>query len=307
MNGIIVIDKPAGYTSHDVVARLRGLLRERRVGHGGTLDPMATGVLPVLVGRATRASEYLLGDKEYVAEAVFGIVTDTQDITGAVLAESPLRPARTDVERALSALTGEIWQTPPMMSAVKINGQKLYRLARKGVAVDRPARRVTVHSLTPVEMTPDGCTLRARVSKGTYIRTLIHDLGEMLGCGAALSGLRRTHAEPFSLDDAVTLEAVAEAVEKRKADALLRPVDTLFARYPALTAAPEEETRYRNGGAVTLKSAAALDSTFCRVYGGQGEFLLLGRVEAAESCTKIYTEKSFFEVEKKSEARPQGG
>lgn len=294
MDGILIIDKPAGYTSHDVVARLRGLLKQRRIGHGGTLDPQATGVLPVLVGRATRASAYLLGDKEYRARLVFGVVTDTQDMSGTVERVSDKRPTRAELEAALPAFRGEILQVPPMVSAVKMGGHKLYELARRGVTVERPPRPVTVRALTLEEMTADGCTLRVRVSKGTYIRTLAHDLGLALGCGAALSALRRIYAHPFSLEDAVTLEDVAAAGER--AGALLKPVDVLFADLPALTVGPPDEARCRVGAPFPAPPEAPPVGALCRVYGAGGAFLLVGRVRAADGGAAVYTEKNFFEV-----------
>ncbi|MDR0671493.1 MAG: tRNA pseudouridine(55) synthase TruB [Oscillospiraceae bacterium] len=294
MNGILVIDKPADYTSHDVVARLRGLLKQRRIGHGGTLDPQATGVLPVLVGRATRACAYLLGDKEYLARLVFGVVTDTQDTGGAVECVSDRRPTRAELEAALPAFRGEILQVPPMVSAVKVGGRKLYELARRGVTVERPPRPVTIHALTLEEMTADGCTLRVRASKGTYVRTLAHDLGQALGCGAALSALRRTYAHPFSLEDAVTLEDVAAAGDS--AGALLKPVDTLFADLPALTAGPRDEARCRVGAPFAAPPEAPPVGALCRVYGAGGVFLLIGRVCAADHGSVVRTEKNFFEV-----------
>ncbi|MDR2671154.1 MAG: tRNA pseudouridine(55) synthase TruB [Oscillospiraceae bacterium] len=294
MDGILVIDKPAGYTSHDVVARLRGLLKQRRIGHGGTLDPQATGVLPVLVGRATRASAYLLGDKEYVARIVFGVVTDTQDTSGTVAHVSDRRPSRAELEAALPAFCGEILQVPPMVSAVKVGGHKLYELARRGVTVERPPRPVTVHALTLEETTADGCTLRVRASKGTYVRTLAHDLGQALGCGAALSALRRTYAHPFSLADAVTLEDVAAAGDG--AGALLRPVDVLFADLPALTVGPRDEARCRVGAPFPAPPEAPPAGALCRVYGAGGVFLLIGRVRAADHGRAVHTEKNFFEV-----------
>jgi tRNA pseudouridine55 synthase len=295
MNGILVIDKPQKYTSHDVVARLRGLLKERRIGHGGTLDPMATGVLPILVGRATRASEYLLGDKEYVAEVLFGVVTDTQDIEGIVTETSPKRPTPAELEQALDHFRGDILQTPPMVSAVKVGGKKLYEWARSGVTVDRPARPVTVRDLEILEMTADTCTLCARVTKGAYIRTLAHDLGALLGCGAALSGLRRTEASPYTLFDAVTLETVIAACERGQAPSLLKPVDTLFSDYPSVTVDEREEARCRNGAPFPL-SAEVPNESLCRVYDARGQFLLLGRVQPGRSGYVVHTVKNFFKL-----------
>ena len=195
-NGIIIIDKPQDWTSMDVCAKLRGVLGERRIGHAGTLDPMATGVLPVFVGRATRAVEFAeRGDKEYVAGLKLGRVTDTQDTSGNTLEEHPVEVTAEQVKAVLPQFTGDILQVPPMYSAIKINGKKLYELARKGREVERSARPVTIHSLTLEGQTaPDEFTIRVKCSKGTYVRTLCHDLGAALGCGGCMSSLRRTMA-----------------------------------------------------------------------------------------------------------------
>jgi len=292
MNGILIIDKPPDHTSHDVVARLRGILRERRIGHGGTLDPMATGVLPILLGRATRASEYLLGDKEYIAETAFGVSTDTQDITGQVLERSDKRPSREELLRALDAFRGDILQVPPMVSAVKIGGQKLYELHRRGVEIERPPRPVTVHSLTLEDFSPDDCTLRARVSKGAYIRTLVHDIGLQLGCFAALTALVRTAAEPFTLEQAHTLDEISGAMEAGHAENLILPVDSLFAAYPAVHVSGRAETLCRNGNPFSVKEALSPDS-LCRVYAPNGEFLMLGRVCVSGTRVCVKVEKVF--------------
>ena len=209
-NGILIIDKPAGWTSMDVCAKVRGIFHEKRVGHGGTLDPMATGVLPVFVGQATRAVEFAENSrKEYVAGLRLGLSTDTQDTTGQTLETRPVTVTRSDVEAALGHFRGTIQQIPPMYSAVKINGQKLYELARRGREVERKPREITIYELELLDETgPGEYRLRCLCSKGTYIRTLCHDLGEILGCGGAMSSLRRTMAGGFRLEDAVTLEDV---------------------------------------------------------------------------------------------------
>ena len=210
-NGIIVIDKPQDWTSHDVVAKVRGILRERRVGHAGTLDPMATGVLPVFVGRATRAVEFAAESrKEYVAGLRLGVVTDTQDSTGTVLDRRPAAAGRADMEAALAGFRGEILQIPPMYSALKRDGKKLYELARQGKEVEREPRPITIYALELLEQTgEEEYLLRVECSKGTYVRTLCHDLGAALGCGGCMCSLRRTRAAGFGLDRAVTLEALA--------------------------------------------------------------------------------------------------
>lgn len=289
-NGIIVIDKPQDWTSHDVVGRCRRLFHERRVGHAGTLDPMATGVLPVFVGRATRAVEFASeSGKEYIAGLKLGIITDTQDTTGTVLEQRPVQSGREQLEEALNAFRGEILQIPPMYSALKVKGQKLYELARKGVEVERKPRPVTIHALEVLEQTgEDAYLLRVACSKGTYVRTLCHDIGQRLGCGGTMCSLRRTWAAGFGLESAVSLEALAEAAGRGEAEALLRPVDAYFSTYPALTVDARREKAARNGAAFPQRGA---DGTY-RVYGPEGEFLLLGRLQ--DGC--MTTIKSFFEV-----------
>ncbi len=269
-DGILIVDKPAGWTSMDVCAKLRGILKERRVGHGGTLDPMATGVLPVFVGQATRAAEFAENSqKEYMGGLRLGTVTDTQDITGTVLEQRPVSLDREAVEAALSSFRGEIQQIPPMYSAVKIQGEKLYTLARKGKEVERPPRSVTIYALELLEQESEtDYRFRCVCSKGTYIRTLCHDLGQVLGCGGTLYALRRTMAAGFRDSEAVTLEAVQE-----RGAALLRPLDSLFARYGALKLSAAAERRVRCGNAV---STAAADGTY-RVYGQDGSFLCLSQ------------------------------
>jgi len=286
-SGIVVVDKSAGWTSQDVAAKLRGVFHERRVGHGGTLDPMATGVLPVFVGRATRAVEYFeSARKEYVAGLRLGLVTNTQDITGEVLETRPVSVTRETLERTLAEFVGPQEQTPPMYSAVKIGGQKLYELARKGREVARPPRRVEIFSLSLEEGEGADYRLRVRCSKGTYIRALCHDIGRALGCGGCMSSLRRTAAGRFTLDGAMTVAALsAEA----RPEAFLLPVDTLFKELPALRLDAAREKLCRNGAPVPYPVGSP--GRF-RVYGPDGTFLMLARWERG----KLLTEKSFFEV-----------
>ena len=287
-NGIIVIDKPAGWTSMDVCAKIRGVFHERRVGHAGTLDPMATGVLPVFVGRATRAVEFAAeGGKEYVAGLRLGIVTNTQDTSGTVLEEKPVSADRAALEAALAPFRGDILQIPPMYSAIKRDGKKLYELARKGQEVAREPRPVTICSLEVVDQTgPTDYLLRVRCSKGTYVRTLCHDIGRALGCGGCMYSLRRTEAAGFSLEQAVTLDTLLAAEDPQR---LLLPVDAYFSRHPALTLPPAGEKKVRNGSAVSVPKAA--DGQY-RVYSENGAFLALGQVGGG--C--LTTIKSFFEV-----------
>ena len=267
-NGILIIDKPQDWTSMDVCAKLRGILQERRIGHGGTLDPMATGVLPVFVGQATRAVEFAEnGEKEYVAGLRLGIVTNTQDVT-----------------MVLSRFLGPQEQIPPMYSAVKIGGRKLYELARKGQEVARKPRNITIWELELLDQTgPADFLLRCRCSKGTYIRTLCHDLGQALGCGGTLASLRRTMAAGFTLEDAVTLEDV-----QAQGEALLLPTDSLFADSPILLLKTDrEEKRVRCGNPITMPGIP--DGTY-RVYGQDRTFLCLSRAENG-TLTSI---KNFF-------------
>lgn len=269
----------------DVCAKVRGILHERRVGHGGTLDPMATGVLPVFVGQATKAVEFAENSrKEYLAGLRLGLVTDTQDTTGETLETRPVTVSRQELEAALAPFRGEIRQVPPMYSAVKINGQKLYQLARKGREVERQPRPVTIDTLELLEQTGEtDWRLRCVCSKGTYIRTLCHDIGQALGCGGAMYALRRAMAAEFTLAEAVTIEEV-----QARGETLLRPVDSLFSRYPALTVrSAGVERRVRSGGGFTERGLA--DGTY-RVYGREGEFLCLSRAAGGE-VTAI---KNFF-------------
>lgn len=285
-SGIIIIDKSPGWTSMDVCAKLRGILRERRIGHAGTLDPMATGVLPVFVGRATRAVEYAAGgEKEYVAGLRLGQVTDTQDITGTVLDCRPVAVTAEELEGVLDGFRGEISQIPPMYSAVKVNGKKLYELARKGRQVERKPRPVTIFSLVlEGQSGPADFLLRVRCSKGTYVRTLCHDIGQALGCGGCMSSLRRTMAGGYTLEDAVTLDQVEQAEDPA---GLLLPVDSCFRQLPALTLTPAQARRVRNGGAFSFSREGVW-----RVYGPEGEFLAVCRGNAGW----METVKSFFEV-----------
>ena len=285
MDGIVIVDKPQDWTSQDVTARLRRVFNTRRIGHGGTLDPMATGVLPVFVGQATRAVEFAENSrKEYVAGLRLGQVTDTQDVTGETLESRPVAAGRQDVEAALGRFLGGIQQIPPMYSAIKIGGQKLYDLARKGKEVERKPRPITIYELELLEQVSEtDYTFRCVCSKGTYIRTLCHDIGQALGCGGTLYSLRRTMAAGYTTAQAHTLEEVQE-----RGESLLQPVDTLFAQYPAYTVpSAGKETRVRNGGAVT--DASLPDGTY-RVYGRNGDFLCLSRAQRG-TLTSI---KNFF-------------
>lgn len=289
LNGIMLIDKPCDWTSHDVVGKLRGILHERRIGHSGTLDPMATGLLVVFVGRATRAVEFAEADsKEYIAGLRLGISTDTQDITGNTLKSSNSLPSKAELEQALSAFKGEISQIPPMYSAIKVGGRKLYELARRGESVERKPRRVTIDKLDIIGENDGDYILDVVCSKGTYIRTLCNDIGDTLGCGGCMSSLRRVKAGAFSIEKAHTIDEIQAAADNGGLDEIIIPVDRLFSAYPELTVRDTAEKKLRNGNVIKL---AAPNGTY-RVYTETGGFLLLG--EASDN--KLKTIKSFFEV-----------
>ena len=285
-NGVIIIDKPQGWTSMDVCAKLRGIFHEKRVGHAGTLDPMATGVLPVFLGRATRAVEFAAdGAKEYHAVLRLGTVTDTQDVTGTVLETNPFHVTAAEIETVLPRFRGAIEQIPPMYSAIKVDGKKLYDLARKGKKVERKPRPVTIHALELGEqLSATDFRLRVECSKGTYIRTLCHDIGQALGCGATMAQLRRTCAAGYTLAQAVTLEQVQGAEDPAS---LLAPVESYFAHLPALTLTAAQAKCVRNGMAFTFHEEGEW-----RVYDPNGAFLAVCRTVEG----KLTTVKSFFEV-----------
>ena len=286
MNGIVIIDKPQDWTSQDVTARLRRVFNTRRIGHGGTLDPMATGVLPVFVGRATRGVEFFEhAEKTYETVLRLGMTTDTEDIFGTVLTEQDAFVTASRLEEVLEQFRGEILQVPPMYSALKINGQKLVDLARKGKTVERQPRPITIHELRLLGMEADGIHLRVRCSKGTYIRTLCKDIGEALGCGGCMAALRRVSAGEYTIGEAVPLLQLLEEEDPGK---YLRPVDTMFRNYPQVTLSPKQELRCRNGNAFSV----TLEAGTYRAYSQAGEFLMLAKVEDGVMSTI----KSFWEV-----------
>ena len=275
MQGILIVDKPMDWTSFDVVAKLRGVLGTRKLGHSGTLDPMATGVLPVFCGGASKAVDLQLNhDKTYRATLRLGARTDTGDSTGTVLETAPVTAGETELQAVLPQFVGPQMQVPPMYSAVKINGQPLYKLAREGVTVERKARPIEIYGIeyggSPAE---NEYVLTVRCSKGTYVRTLCHDIGQALGCGGCMSSLRRTVAAGFTLDDAVTLDRV-----QQEGEALLAPLDSLFRQHPAYRIRqPRVDALCRNGNPFTIRQP--LPEGLYRVYGLEGEFLCLSRLE----------------------------
>ena len=286
MDGIVIVDKPQGWTSQDVVSKLRGVFKTRRIGHGGTLDPLATGVLPVFVGRATRGVEFFEhADKTYEAVLHLGLSTDTEDITGTVLEEKPVDITCEQLLDVLPQFRGDIMQVPPMYSAIKVNGQKLYDLARKGRQVERQSRPVTIHKLECLEFDGLRAKLLVHCSKGTYIRTLCKDIGAALGCGGCMEALRRVSAGAYTIDKAVSLQ---ELVATKAPEGYLMPVDSLFERYGSITLTEKQTLRCRNGNSF---SVSLPDGTY-RAYSPQGEFLMLAKVEQGVMSTI----KSFFAV-----------
>lgn len=284
VSGILLLDKESGWTSQDCVSKLRGVLGERRIGHAGTLDPMATGLLVVLAGRATRAAAWAEAErKEYIAAFRPGVATDTQDITGNVLQRSDVLPTEEEVKAVLPSFIGGLLQVPPMYSAIKVNGRKLYEIARRGGEVERQPRPVTIYALEHLGMRDGDHILRVECSKGTYIRTLCHDLGHALGCGGCMAALRRTAVGAFRVEDAVKIGAVTRETRER-----LLPVDTLFRRLPAVTLDAQQERRCRCGNPFPLGGSGEM-----RLYDADGAFLALGRAENG----RCVTVKSFFEVD----------
>ena len=286
MNGIVIVDKPQGWTSQDFTARLRRVFNTRRIGHGGTLDPMATGVLPVFVGRATRGVEFFEhAEKIYEASLRLGLTTDTEDVTGAVLTEQEVNISETEFLNILPQFRGKIKQIPPMYSALKVNGQKLCDLARKGKEVERQPREIEIFQLECLAFDGNTARLRVHCSKGTYIRTLCKDIGEALGCGGCMAALRRVTAGEYTIDEAVALETLLETDAPEQ---YLRTVDTMFRNYDAVTLTTNQEKRCRNGNSFSIAMA---DGTY-RAYSQNGEFLMLATVTDGVMSTV----KSFFEV-----------
>lgn len=300
LNGILIFHKPQDFTSHDVVAKLRGMLRTRKIGHGGTLDPMATGVLPIFVGGATKAADYAAAqDKTYEAGFTLGFSTDTQDTTGTVTAQSEKRVTEDEVRAALNTFLGAQKQVPPMYSAIKIDGQKLYDLARKGKEVERPARDITILDIALLSFDPDTQkgVFRVTCSKGTYVRTIVHDLGEKLGTYAAMHALTRTRAGVYDLSEAVTFDQIERARDDGTLEGLFRPTDSLFVDYPAVTLNAEGRDRAARGATVFERQTDGLaqfaPGTLCRVY-ADGRFLMLGRVDTLDKGGNgLFVHKNF--------------
>lgn len=286
MNGVIILDKPSGFTSFDAVAVARGLTKEKKIGHTGTLDPMATGVLPLLLGRAAKAASLLPSqDKEYRAGFRLGQRFDTGDITGTMIESDEKPVSREELEQALAGFRGEIDQIPPMYSAVSVHGQRLYKLARQGMEIERPARKVTIASLALESYDPAARqgTLAVACSKGTYIRVLIEDIAKSLGTCGTMCRLRRTAACGFTLQDAISLQRLKELAAQNQLDLAIHPTEALFQHLPQVSVSPAQSARFRNGGAldlqrIRLKEPAEDGARVC-VYGAEQMFLGLAQVD----------------------------
>lgn len=306
INGVINIYKIKGFTSHDVVAKLRGIVRQKKIGHTGTLDPDATGVLPVCLGSATKLCDMLTDKaKEYIAKVRLGVTTDTQDMTGTILSEKNVDVTEEQVTMAIQAFVGDYEQIPPMYSALKVNGKKLYELAREGKEIERKARPVTIHYIEILEMSLPEITIKVGCSKGTYIRTLCHDLGEKLGCGAAMASLERTKSGQFTKETAITLaeleEKVRDAGEKREEmiQSMVIQVEDMFSEYEKLWLLPQWERLIQNGNAFEEKNLRKefltkdrMDKANYRIYIGENTFM--GVYEYRKEERKFYPVKMFI-------------
>ena len=294
-SGVLPIDKPQGMTSHDVVGRIRRLYGTRRVGHTGTLDPMATGVLVVLVGRAAKAAEYLVSDKKcYRAELTLGLTTDTEDSTGTVLSRADSLPSADEVMHTVAGFVGKIKQVPPMYSALKVGGKKLVDLARRGIEIEREAREITIYGIDCTPVDERRYSLTVTRSSGTYIRTLCADIGRALGVGGVMSALRRLEAGGFSLENATTIEALEAATEEERAAKLI-PTEALFAELPLLPLPAFYERLSRNGCEIYLKKLGVSHPVGARLRlaSSTGDFFALGEVRAFEEGLAVKAIKTF--------------
>ena len=277
-DGIICIDKPAEHTSFDVIARVRGILHMKKVGHAGTLDPMTTGVLPVFLGRATKAAELLTGSqKQYEAELLFGQETDTQDLSGHVTRQASYDFRRERFMQAIEELTGDIWQVPPMYSALKVGGVRLYDLAREGIEVERKPRQIRIEEIQVLALDEKGARIRVTCSKGTYIRTLCEDIGRKTGWLACMSSLCRLRSGPFTLEDSLTLDQIRSLKDQGKLEERILSVDRIFAKYEGIQIEEAQEKRLQNGNTLLLSAESAIGERI-RVYNSQGHFTALYQV-----------------------------
>lgn len=294
MDGIMVINKPGNYTSFDVVAVMRKLLKTKKIGHAGTLDPMATGVLPILAGNATKIQNLLQGSsKEYRAKFRLGLITDTEDTSGKILKKNPVNVNVETLKKVISAFVGEIKQVPPMYSAIKKDGVRLYSLARQGIEVSRENRVVTIDDIKLENYNEEmqEATMRVRCSKGTYIRTLCADIGNQLGCGATMSKLERTRVDSFTLEKSITLDRAKELASENKLDKLLLSIDSVLSKYNAVKVTDAQTVRFLNGGGLALDRMSikdVQDSQKLRVYGTDGKLLGLGIVTVAKKEMSVY-------------------
>lgn len=290
----MVINKPENYTSFDVVAVMRKLLKTKKVGHAGTLDPMATGVLPILAGNATKIQNLLQGSsKEYRAKFRLGLITDTEDTSGKILKKNPVNVNVETLKEVISAFVGEIKQVPPMYSAIKKDGVRLYSLARQGIEVSREKRIVTIDDIKLENYNEKmrEATMLVRCSKGTYIRTLCADIGAQLGCGAAMSGLERTRVGSFTLEKSITLDRAKELASENKLDKLLLSIDSVLSKYNAVKVTDAQTVRFLNGGGLALDRISikdAQDSQKLKVYGTDGKLLGLGIVNVTKKEMSVY-------------------
>lgn len=298
INGILNIKKEKGFTSHDVVAKLRGILHQKKIGHTGTLDPDAEGVLPVCLGKATRLCDKIGDwDKTYQATLRLGVTTDTEDTSGTVLEEKPVKIDEESVREIISSFVGEYEQIPPMYSAKKVRGKKLYELAREGVVIERKPCRVTVHSIDIQEVCLPYVTFSVRCSKGTYIRSLCRDIGEKVGCGGCMAALTRTQVAFFDINDALTLKQVESLRDSGTLFEHIRSIDSVFADYPAVTVSAKAEKKLYNGNPLPWNACTVTEgdaSGMYRVYDKEGHFIGIYR-KAAQSDI-LHPDKLFFDM-----------
>ena len=294
INGVINIYKEAGYTSHDVVAKLRGILKQKKIGHTGTLDPQAVGVLPVCLGNATKLCDMLTDkDKTYETVVLLGKTTDTQDVfTENILTKCDVPEYELEeIERCVAHFQGESMQIPPMYSALKVNGQKLYELARKGEVIERKPRKIVIYEIEIIDVKLPHIKLRVSCSKGTYIRTLCHDIGERLGCGACMEELKRTKVERFEVKESVTLQEVETLVKSDKLEEILTPVDEMFSHLPQMQIGKELSVLLHNGGRfeeeqIADKAEALQDEALVRMYDSENRFIAIYKYEKKQECFK---------------------
>lgn len=289
INGIINVYKEAGYTSHDVVARLRGILKQKKIGHTGTLDPGAVGVLPVCLGKGTKLCDILTDtDKTYEAVLELGVTTDTQDISGTILKEQEVYVTEEAVVECIQSFVGDYMQIPPMYSALKVNGKKLYELAREGKEVERKARKVLFHEIKVLNMELPKVRVRVTCSKGTYIRTLCHDIGESLGCGACMASLIRTKTGGFSIEDSKTLDEIEQLVKTGEVSFAIHTVESMFRQYPAVMMGTDYDKRVYNGNIFEnehlQEGKGVIDAQLFRVFDSGGTFVGIYQYKAKRNA-----------------------